>query len=103
MVRSWMSRHSRAPRAPMPGGDRKSTRLNSSHVEISYAVFCLKKKKKIIEFRTHRLLLFSPLSPPSLHSTLSDLSRLLLYPKLELLRLCIRLLCCVLCLGLWVV
>src|SRR5690349_22015196 len=35
---------------PEPGGagcisDRKSTRLNSSHVEISYAVFCLKKKK----------------------------------------------------------
>src|SRR5690349_23918204 len=31
----------------MKGGiDRKSTRLNSSHVEISYAVFCLKKKKK---------------------------------------------------------
>src|SRR5690606_40577284 len=28
-------------------GDRKSTRLNSSHVKISYAVFCLKKKKKI--------------------------------------------------------
>src|SRR5690349_22786777 len=28
------------------GVDRKSTRLNSSHVEISYAVFCLKKKKK---------------------------------------------------------
>src|SRR5438874_4116248 len=28
-----------------PAGDRKSTRLNSSHVEISYAVFCLKKKK----------------------------------------------------------
>src|SRR5690349_23157298 len=27
--------------------DRKSTRLNSSHVEISYAVFCLKKKKNI--------------------------------------------------------
>src|SRR5439155_26167932 len=27
-------------------GDRKSTRLNSSHVAISYAVFCLKKKKK---------------------------------------------------------
>src|SRR5436309_7825920 len=26
------------------GGDRKSTRLNSSHVKISYAVFCLKKK-----------------------------------------------------------
>src|SRR2546428_10803339 len=35
---------------PQPGGiaveDRKSTRLNSSHDQISYAVFCLKKKKK---------------------------------------------------------
>src|SRR5436309_5299770 len=30
----------------MPIKDRKSTRLNSSHVKISYAVFCLKKKKK---------------------------------------------------------
>src|SRR5437667_3359948 len=29
------------------GPDRKSTRLNSSHITISYAVFCLKKKKKI--------------------------------------------------------
>src|SRR5690606_40327036 len=29
-------------------GDRKSTRLNSSHVKISYAVFCLKKKSKIL-------------------------------------------------------
>src|SRR3712207_7720832 len=28
-----------------PGEDRKSTRLNSSHANISYAVFCLKKKK----------------------------------------------------------
>src|SRR5690625_5724162 len=35
------------PRAALPArdGDRKSTRLNSSHVAISYAVFCLKKKK----------------------------------------------------------
>src|SRR5690606_40618520 len=37
-------------RGGVPGGpagaDRKSTRLNSSHVKISYAVFCLKKKKK---------------------------------------------------------
>src|SRR5690349_23012225 len=32
------------------GEDRKSTRLNSSHVEISYAVFCLKKKKKKIQY-----------------------------------------------------
>src|SRR5688572_32561161 len=30
---------------PVPDGDRKSTRLNSSHSQISYAVFCLKKKK----------------------------------------------------------
>src|SRR5688572_31947150 len=30
-------------------GDRKSTRLNSSHSQISYAVFCLKKKKKKIK------------------------------------------------------
>src|SRR5207302_8523258 len=34
------------PERPRPHGDRKSTRLNSSHVKISYAVFCLKKKKK---------------------------------------------------------
>src|SRR5690349_23028803 len=32
--------------SPRKFSDRKSTRLNSSHVEISYAVFCLKKKKK---------------------------------------------------------
>src|SRR5258707_2072821 len=31
---------------PLPHLDRKSTRLNSSHANISYAVFCLKKKKK---------------------------------------------------------
>src|SRR2546426_3202550 len=31
---------------PLVAGDRKSTRLNSSHLVISYAVFCLKKKKK---------------------------------------------------------
>src|SRR3712207_7923637 len=32
-----------------PGQDRKSTRLNSSHANISYAVFCLKKKKKYLQ------------------------------------------------------
>src|SRR3712207_7914899 len=32
----------------LPHQDRKSTRLNSSHANISYAVFCLKKKKTII-------------------------------------------------------
>src|SRR3712207_8630541 len=36
-----VARHSRAPAVR----DRKSTRLNSSHANISYAVFCLKKKK----------------------------------------------------------
>src|SRR5690606_39598564 len=34
--------------------DRKSTRLNSSHVKISYAVFCLKKKKKTRATRSDR-------------------------------------------------
>src|SRR3712207_7281794 len=37
--------------------DRKSTRLNSSHANISYAVFCLKKKKNIISI-THQSIFF---------------------------------------------
>src|SRR2546429_6364912 len=37
------------------GGDRKSTRLNSSHGYISYAVFCLKKKKKKKRHRRDRI------------------------------------------------
>src|SRR5206468_12602324 len=48
--------HDRVPAAGAAAGvpqgegpDRKSTRLNSSHDQISYAVFCLKKKKKTIE------------------------------------------------------
>src|SRR3712207_8839835 len=36
------------------GGDRKSTRLNSSHANISYAVFCLKKKTTSTISHTHR-------------------------------------------------
>src|SRR5256885_5986085 len=32
--------------------DRKSTRLNSSHLVISYAVFCLKKKKKLLQLHS---------------------------------------------------
>src|SRR5437870_11062851 len=53
---SWPSGAGRPPRSSPPSPtawaparaarDRKSTRLNSSHVAISYAVFCLKKKKK---------------------------------------------------------
>src|SRR2546430_5601895 len=42
--------------------DRKSTRLNSSHSQISYAVFCLKKKKSALCYR--RAPLKSPLSTP---------------------------------------
>src|SRR2546427_5258768 len=41
----WM-RDVLSRRIGMVDGDRKSTRLNSSHSQISYAVFCLKKKKK---------------------------------------------------------
>src|SRR2546427_7007476 len=36
-------------------GDRKSTRLNSSHSQISYAVFCLKKKKKLLLLSCHTI------------------------------------------------
>src|SRR3712207_8997518 len=47
--RAWPSAFAegreRGGRASIPAGDRKSTRLNSSHANISYAVFCLKKKK----------------------------------------------------------
>src|SRR6266567_6171901 len=43
----WAGRSQRrAPSRRRPSLDRKSTRLNSSHSQISYAVFCLKKKKK---------------------------------------------------------
>src|SRR5256885_5351062 len=38
----------------MSAADRKSTRLNSSHLVISYAVFCLKKKKSIAPHSAHR-------------------------------------------------
>src|SRR5471032_2701476 len=38
----------RTKRWPVRAADRKSTRLNSSHITISYAVFCLKKKKDLI-------------------------------------------------------
>src|SRR2546429_6735418 len=40
--------HGRRHGGQPAGGDRKSTRLNSSHGYISYAVFCLKKKKKYL-------------------------------------------------------
>src|SRR2546428_6657553 len=43
-----------APQGMALGGDRKSTRLNSSHDQISYAVFCLKKKKIKRSARSHQ-------------------------------------------------
>src|SRR2546429_4309696 len=64
-VHSTISRPVRAP----PRIDRKSTRLNSSHGYISYAVFCLKKKKKT-QFNTphHK----ATLDPPSHHACATE-------------------------------
>src|SRR3712207_7944463 len=45
---------------PVPWRDRKSTRLNSSHANISYAVFCLKKKKIARPFHLPALPLPAP-------------------------------------------
>src|SRR5206468_7934955 len=42
----WATSRSATASPARPPSDRKSTRLNSSHDQISYAVFCLKKKKK---------------------------------------------------------
>src|SRR5256885_6516192 len=48
------SRPPRDPRSPLrTRGDRKSTRLNSSHLVISYAVFCLKKKTESARLSRH--------------------------------------------------
>src|SRR5438477_460894 len=44
-----------------PNPDRKSTRLNSSHMSISYAVFCLKKKKKVQHIPRHGIIESTPL------------------------------------------
>src|SRR2546430_11956157 len=51
----------------LPGGcgDRKSTRLNSSHSQISYAVFCLKKKKPLAGFPCLSLPTSRTCSPPT--------------------------------------
>src|SRR2546428_203271 len=48
----------RAVRRHFPSADRKSTRLNSSHDQISYAVFCLKKKKTILFIQPLRSFFF---------------------------------------------
>src|SRR5258708_13611852 len=59
-LRESLARLARQPVA----SDRKSTRLNSSHQIISYAVFCLKKKKKEHQFVQNELL-----ATPNKHST----------------------------------
>src|SRR3712207_7432892 len=50
------------------GADRKSTRLNSSHANISYAVFCLKKKKRIMSQFYPSSTLIYVITPHSSHS-----------------------------------
>src|SRR5579883_3558255 len=63
--RGWPRRPPRGP-APRGEGDRKSTRLNSSHVKISYAVFCLKNKnKKKVAFGSRKQHRFRRLPGPS--------------------------------------
>src|SRR2546430_4833788 len=56
---AWGSSRDSTTHAKLKGSsqDRKSTRLNSSHSQISYAVFCLKKKKNIIPLALHCMLL----------------------------------------------
>src|SRR5437868_7868342 len=51
-----------------PQEDRKSTRLNSSHVSISYAVFCLKKKKIELTHRESALLPTAHVQPARLYT-----------------------------------
>src|SRR2546426_5900743 len=53
----WRRRCDRVDRGrPLDrGADRKSTRLNSSHLVISYAVFCLKKKKKTAKIQRRQM------------------------------------------------
>src|SRR5207244_12113042 len=53
----------------MQSTDRKSTRLNSSHQIISYAVFCLKKKKNMVLYRTYST---RQLSTRRIHHTARD-------------------------------
>src|SRR5690242_21131013 len=66
--------------------DRKSTRLNSSHMSISYAVFCLKKKKKIILINQELLLLVYELHRSGLLSENEKIRPILAH--LEKLLLC---------------
>src|SRR5256885_13298715 len=72
-----------------PARDRKSTRLNSSHLVISYAVFCLKKKKEHIDFSSLEIymILTSELSIDPLNSR--DLKQIASDVMLDMSLLCI--------------
>src|SRR2546429_1483207 len=76
----------------LPAQDRKSTRLNSSHGYISYAVFCLKKKKNItshVSFTTkHRAT--STGGPPSIHRTTTPPIRVMYVPPCDARRIAAR-------------
>src|SRR3712207_8075955 len=61
--------------APPP--DRKSTRLNSSHANISYAVFCLKKKKKKKHRRINKTITYKSIC--KLNTTITKIQRLVQY------------------------
>src|SRR5437868_8989804 len=65
----WRSHGFRAKRN---GRDRKSTRLNSSHVSISYAVFCLKKKSVVLTALAKKLFIFESLARAKPLYTLND-------------------------------
>src|SRR2546426_2187226 len=63
----WRARHSAG--SPVRARDRKSTRLNSSHLVISYAVFCLKKKKKNNNKLQSRTIEYNPSKARKEHTT----------------------------------
>src|SRR5947209_15763681 len=54
LCQSQSSRGVSVAAKPLASRDRKSTRLNSSHANISYAVFCLKKKKRRVRKKVNR-------------------------------------------------
>src|SRR5258707_2058030 len=74
IYRTCDSRGQRAPREAVHhgelrgGADRKSTRLNSSHANISYAVFCLKKKRSVPEVALGQCRWWSDLSSSEVYT-----------------------------------
>src|SRR2546430_10485824 len=85
LLTAAMSRVSAQATSGSITGDRKSTRLNSSHSQISYAVFCLKKKTS--EHEPKRRSISDASSFLSLHS-------IYLFLRLQHLDVCVRLKLC---------